>query len=139
VISAGRLRHRVTIQQATEAQNAYGEMTQSWADLATVWGEVRPLMARAREGAATEAEILQARAPYQVRLRYVSGLSPVSHRLVYDDRTFELEAVLDPDGRTHELVCVCVEVQGAGAITAFAAGYGLDFSEATNSMYIAGI
>jgi len=115
---AGLLRQRVTIQKATESQNSYGEMAQSWSDVGTVWGDVRPLMAQARERSANEAEVLQARTPYQVRLRYVDGLSPVSHRLVWDSRTLEIEAVLDPDGRTHEMVAMCYEVQGTGTVTA---------------------
>jgi SPP1 family predicted phage head-tail adaptor len=117
---AGQLRQRVTIQVGTEAQNAYGESVQTWTDVGTVWGDVRPLMARARELAAAEGNVLLARAPYQVRLRYVSGLSAVSHRLVWESRTLEIESVLDPDGRGAEMVAVCHEVQGTGTITGLA-------------------
>ena len=119
---AGRLRQRVTIQQATETQNAYGEMAQAWSTVGVIWADVRPMMGQAREQLAGGSDILQARAPYQVRMRYLEGLSPVSHRLVWDSRTLEVEAALDPDGRRHEMVAMCYEVQAAGAITGLSAG-----------------
>lgn len=37
--SSGRLRHRVTIQRATETADAAGQPIPSWTDLATVWGD----------------------------------------------------------------------------------------------------
>jgi len=116
---AGRLRERVTIQAATRTANSFGEEAPAWNDAQTAWAEVRPMMATAREKMAPGAEILQARAPYQVRMRFFSGLSPVSHRLVWEGRTLEIESVLDPDGRRHEQVVLCWEVQGEGTLSGF--------------------
>jgi SPP1 family predicted phage head-tail adaptor len=42
----GKLRHRVTIQQNTPTRNAHGEMVDTWADVTTVWGEVKQLDGR---------------------------------------------------------------------------------------------
>jgi SPP1 family predicted phage head-tail adaptor len=111
---AGQLRERVEILYAAQAQNSYGEPAQDWANAtvtATVWGQLTPLMAQAREAFATVAEQLQAKAPYQVRLRYRAGLSTVTNRLRVDGRVFEILAVLDPEGRERETVVMCYEVQ----------------------------
>ena len=45
-MEAGQLRHRVTIQQATETTDGFGGVTQAWATFATVWAAVEPLTGR---------------------------------------------------------------------------------------------
>lgn len=111
---AGPLRHRVTVLTATTTTNSFNEPAQSWpATGVTVWGDMRPLMARAREQLAERAGQMAAVAPYQCRMRY--GVTPVSaqgSRLVWRGRTFEVESVNDPDGRGAEWVVLCWEVQG---------------------------
>lgn len=109
---AGRLRHRGTILTAPLVQNSFGEMAQNWATATreTVWGELLPILSRAREEFAERAGQIQAKAPYQWRMRQ-KAVSPVTNRLEVDGRTFEIEAVLDPDGRDRETVAICYEVQ----------------------------
>ena len=115
---AGQLRERVEILYAAQAQNSYGEPAQDWSSAtvtATVWGQLKPLMAQAREAFAMVAEQLQAKAPYQCRMRYrapgATGLSTVTNRMRINSRVFEILAVLDPDGRERETVVMCYEVQ----------------------------
>lgn len=107
------MRHRITIQTVSTTQNAFGEPTRDWdsATETTVWGELTPLMSRAREMYATQGEQLQSKAPFQARLRYRTGISVENSRLKYAGRIFEIEAVLDPDGRQRETVVICYEVQ----------------------------
>ena len=40
---AGRLRHRLNLQESTETRNAHGEAIITWATSYTVWGAVEPL------------------------------------------------------------------------------------------------
>lgn len=109
---AGKLRWRVTIEQATPSKDAAGESILTWSTLTTVWGDVTPLIAQARESFAQASSQIQSRAPMQVRIRYRTGLSPATHRLRWDNgRLIELENVLDPDGRKRELVLMGYEVQ----------------------------
>lgn len=110
---AGQLRERVEILYAAESQNSYGEPAQDWSNptvTATVWGQLTPLMAQAREAFAVGAEQLQAKTPYQCRLRYRTGLSTRTNRLRANGRTYEITAVMDPDGRERETVVMCYEV-----------------------------
>lgn len=106
---AGKLRHRVAIQAKTLTQDAYGEMVATWATAETVWGELTPLIAGTREAFTQQGDQWQARVAYQCRLRH-RELSPVTNRLLIEGRYFEVTAVMDPDGRTHELLAMCFEV-----------------------------
>ena len=110
---AGKLRQRVTIQTKILTANDYGEPVESWttATPVTVWGELTPLLAGTREAFAAQGAQFQARVSWQCRLRW-REISPVTNRLVIDGRTFEVTGVMDPDGRKHELVVLCWEVQG---------------------------
>lgn len=107
---AGRLRERVTIQDGTEAQNSFGEPVLTWADGDVVWGELTPLMAQAREAFAVRAGQVIGKAPYQCRLR-TRTLSVKTNRLKVNGQVYEIEAVLDPDGRGRETVVLCYAVQ----------------------------
>lgn len=107
---AGKLRQRVTIQVNTPVVNDYGEMVDSWATSATVWGSLEALLTGTREAFAQMGDVLQARVSYQCRMRYRT-LSPVTNRLVIGGRTFEVAATMDPDGRGAELLALCYEVQ----------------------------
>lgn len=109
-MKAGRLRKRVTIETKTTAQDGYGEMVETWAASATVWGELTPLLAGTREAFAVASAQREARVSYQVRLRH-RALSPVTNRLVIEGRTYEVTGVTDPDGRGAETLAFCYEVQ----------------------------
>jgi SPP1 family predicted phage head-tail adaptor len=110
----GRLRQRVTILTATATVNSFGEPARGWATAAetTVWAEMTPMMSRARETFAEQAGQEQAVVAWQCRMRYRAGLSVEANRLRWRGRVFEVEAVVDPDGRMRETVVLCHEVLG---------------------------
>lgn len=95
---AGTLRHRVTIQQATETQNSYGEIVQTWTTVATVWGAIE---ARGMRESFTASQQF-ATADHVITIRHRSDVTP-KMRLVYGSRTFDIEGAVDPDGRKREL------------------------------------
>lgn len=107
---AGRLRHRVEIQIKTTTQNDYGEAVEAWASTGTVWGELTPLMTGTREAFASQVDQVVAQVAWQVRLRWMA-LSPATNRLRVGGRDFDVQAVMDPDGRGAEVVALCREVQ----------------------------
>jgi SPP1 family predicted phage head-tail adaptor len=91
----------VTIQQASEARNAMGEVVQSWVTFAERWASVDGLSSR---------EFLlqgqqQTEASHRVRLRYLTGLTQ-QMRLQWRGRTLEIVSLLEHGNRTeHELLC----------------------------------
>ena len=104
--SIGEKPHRVAIQRATEAQGATGEITKTWATLATVWAAVEPLSGREF----FQAQQVQAEVSHKVTMRHYTGvtISP-KDRLTFGSRTFRIEAVLNLEERNIETVILCRE------------------------------
>lgn len=105
MIRAGQLRHRVTIQKATETQDVSGDVVQTWGTHARPWVAVEGLsgveLFTARQTRA-EAEL-------KFHARNVNGVTP-KMRILWGTRVFDITAVLDPDGRGRELTLVATEV-----------------------------
>lgn len=86
-VEAGRLRHRVRIEQLQPLLDsngdpiqdpATGDLAQDWAPVATVWAAIEPLSAREFiQSAATQSEVTT-----RVTIRYRDGLDPAM-RLVH--------------------------------------------------------
>jgi SPP1 family predicted phage head-tail adaptor len=101
MIDPGKLRERVTIQQATERRNALGETTLEWATFAERWASVEGVTAREALGAGQ----LEVSITHRVRLRYVTGLVQTM-RLLWRGRVLEITTLLEHANRSeHELLC----------------------------------
>ena len=108
---AGRLRHRVAIQDATETRDAHGGVSRAWSTSATVWASVEPLQGREL----WLAQQVQAQATVRVRMRYRSGLDSTMRLQLLDgdgnaEKTYNIEAVMDLGERGRELEILCAEV-----------------------------
>ena len=101
---AGDLRHRVTIQSASESVSAAGEVTKTWSDVATVWASIEPLTGREK----WLAEQVQAAATHRVRMRYRSDVG-LENRLLYGSRVLDILEVMNTGERDKELVLICAE------------------------------
>jgi SPP1 family predicted phage head-tail adaptor len=101
MIDPGRLRERVTIQQASETRNAMGEVVQSWVTFAERWASVDGLSSR---------EFLlqgqqQSEISHRVRLRYVPGMRNTM-RFLWRGRVLEITSLLEHNNRSeHEALC----------------------------------
>ena len=104
MVRAGRYRERVTIQQATEAANSLGEMIETWGTYATRFAEVAPFSGSER----FQAQTLNAEILHEVRMRYVSGVTP-KMRLLYGIRVLKIERIIDEREEHRELVMLCSE------------------------------
>jgi SPP1 family predicted phage head-tail adaptor len=98
----GELRHRVTIQNATEASDGAGGFTATWSDVATVWAKVEPL----RGYEAKEAMQLEAPTIHRIFMRYRSDVRANTSRLVFDGRNLDIKEVrnLTERGRWLEIL-----------------------------------
>jgi SPP1 family predicted phage head-tail adaptor len=105
MLSAGRLRHRVTLQSKSASRDTYGGETITWADLATVWADCSPLSGR--EYLAARAEV--AETLIKIRIRWRADVSTTT-RAVWEGRAYDIEAALDTGGRHEELVLMCKAV-----------------------------
>jgi len=106
-MNPGRLRHRIIIQELTDLRDPIsGEIIDTdWQDVCTVWAEIRAL--RGREYFAAQQTI--AESSHEITIRYRKGIKPTM-RAVHDDRIFDIQAVLDKDGKMRYLSLVCKEV-----------------------------
>ncbi len=45
-IEAGRLRHRIRVEQQVQVKNSFGESSIEWEAIGTFWAEIRPMSSR---------------------------------------------------------------------------------------------
>lgn len=102
-MQAGRLRHRVTIEQVTETRDEFGGVETSWAALhSAVPAEIVPLSGREF----IAAQSAQAGVTARITVRFMAGLTP-KMRIKHGSDIYNIEAVLpDPTLRRH-LTLMC--------------------------------
>jgi SPP1 family predicted phage head-tail adaptor len=101
VIDPGKLRERVTVQQATETRNAIGETVLAWSTYDTIWASVEGVSSRE----ALDAGKIDIQISHRVRMRYLSGLTQ-NMRLSWRNRTLEIVSLLEYGNRSeHVLIC----------------------------------
>lgn len=101
MIHPGKLRDRVTVQQATETRNSLGEVVQSWSTYATVWASVEGISSRE----ALQQGQVQTDVSHRVQMRFLSGLTH-NMRLYWRARPLEIVSVLEHGNRSkHEILC----------------------------------
>jgi len=100
-MESGKLNKRVEIQRATKTDDASGTPVETWAKLADVWAQLKPL--RARE-IVQEGQV-QGDLTHQIRIRYYRGLTR-KDRIKFGTRIFNLVEVINVDerGQMHELL-----------------------------------
>lgn len=100
----GRMRHRLSLEQATRTSDGGGGAAEDWTTIAQIWGRIHPT------GGAeiVDADGLGGRISHEITLRYRTGVEP-SMGFTSGSRRFEIIAVIDIDERRRWLKCLCVE------------------------------
>jgi len=101
---AGKLRHRVQIQQRNSERDEFGQALDTWITLDIVSANIVGLSGReflSRSGEAADAT-------HRIEMRAWAGLSP-SHRIVFGTRIFDVQYVSDIDQRGIEMHLICKE------------------------------
>jgi SPP1 family predicted phage head-tail adaptor len=106
-MQAGKLRHRVTVQQNTPTRDTDGAEIDDWSDVATVWGAVIPLSGR--EQFISSGDQTVALADTRIEIRYRSGLD-VKMRVTWDGHTYNIRQIREIDSRRREIHLYCQEV-----------------------------
>lgn len=102
---AGKLRHRVEVQAATQTQAADGDTLSVWSTLAFRWASVEA----AGGGETTKGGAVVADVTHKVTMRGYPGLTG-KQRLLWKGRVLNVEGVADAEGRGRETVLQCREV-----------------------------
>lgn len=104
-MNAGKLRHRVTIQDPQSARDTFGAEIVNYVDVATVWAAVDPLQGREFfDAQADNAEVTT-----RIRIRYRSGIKPTM-RVVWGDHEYDIRSVIEIESRRRELHLMCREL-----------------------------
>jgi len=101
---AGRLRHRIEIQQDTPVRNDMGEPVPGWATIHTVWASITPVGGQERFSNNKES----AEVSHKIKIRYLAGLSPAM-RIKYGTRIFDIQNVLNYDERNADMEILALE------------------------------
>lgn len=100
----GKLRHRVTIEQVTEAQDTDGSVIETWSAFAIGQASIEPISGREYFA----AQSTQADVTHRVSLRYLPGITP-KMRVTFGSRVFDILSVINVDERNRELQLMCRE------------------------------
>ncbi len=103
-VKAGRLRHRVTLQNAADTADGGGGFTTTWSDVATVWAAIEPLKSRER----LFAQQLETPVTHRVTIRYRAGVT-AKMRLKFGARVFNIRGVINAGERDRTLELLCEE------------------------------
>ena len=101
---AGRLRHKVVIEQPTEAQGASGATTKTWSTFATTKASITPMTGS--EGMAAKER--QATVTHEIKIRWMDGIK-TTMRVFYDSRYFYIKSSLIMNERGREINLICLE------------------------------
>ncbi len=96
-MDAGRLDRRVELRRATTTYDSFNAPISTWATLQKVWAEAKPVL----DGEKQQAGQTLASKSYRFTIRYstdVADLDP-RDRLLFDGRTYEINAVKEMDRR----------------------------------------
>jgi SPP1 family predicted phage head-tail adaptor len=100
----GKLRHRIELQTKSEPEglDGYGEPTESWTTLKTVWASIEPASGKQL----FVAQQVQAEVSHVVTIRYYDGFGP-TNRVKFGTRIFSVNFVRNVDERNvyQELYC----------------------------------
>lgn len=86
--TSSSLRHRLLLQQESEASDGAGGYTRSWTDVGYVWAEVMPLSGKEY----LFADKLQAESTHVIRIRFRDDIT-TRHRFLFDSRVFAIQAI----------------------------------------------
>lgn len=104
-IQAGQLRHRVKIMDLTNAQGPLGgTSTDNTAEFCETWASVYTLIGSEKFAAAQQNSLVT----HKITIRYRDGIR-ARQAVLFDGRYYDIESVLDPDGRKKMLELNCIE------------------------------
>ncbi|HBC8790285.1 TPA: phage head closure protein [Citrobacter braakii] len=105
-MQAGKLRHRVILQEPVKEQNpTTGAVINTWRDVATIWAEISPLSAREF----IVAQASQGEITTRITIRYRASITR-KHRILFRGSVFNIEGVLpDPKSGREYLTLPCSE------------------------------
>lgn len=105
MIGAGKKNKLITIQQATQTVTDEGEATEAWTTFAEAWAAIEPLSSREQ----WYAKQSQATQSHRITMWHISDIT-TRMRCTWNSRTFNFDAMVNPEEANRELVIEATEV-----------------------------
>lgn len=103
----GALNRSVTIQHLTADQDEIGQPDTTWADVATVWADIRHISGIEAVKADSTASTVKA----SIRIRYRTGIN-AGMRLLHGSTVYNIIAVLPDVAKKQHIDLVCEVING---------------------------
>ena len=101
----GRLRHRIVIEESIAGRDSFGAEVCEWIQFAKVWADVSPVSGREL----ASFKQINAEITAKITIRYLAGVT-TEMRILFRDRIFEIDSVINPEEKNIYLLLVCKEV-----------------------------
>jgi SPP1 family predicted phage head-tail adaptor len=102
-LKAGKLRHRVSLEEMSETIDSYGQREPYWSHVADLWAAIEPLSAKEF----IAAQQLQSQVTTRITIRYRSGVT-AGMRIVHRGTIYNIAGVLaDKDSGIEYLTLPC--------------------------------
>jgi SPP1 family predicted phage head-tail adaptor len=105
-VDPGRLSARLVLEEADGLSDGQGGVVEDWQLVASLWGRIEPLRAKAGETASAAT----APVSHRITIRYRDDVSHAM-RFVHRGRHLLIRTAHDPDETRRYLVCECEESQ----------------------------
>lgn len=106
MLFAGRLRNRIDIVELLPVQDSTGGQSLSAVMIySNVWASIEALSGTEKFAAHEFVSLVS----HQIVIRYQTGINS-GMQVWFNDRTFQIESVLNPDERTKMLILLCIEI-----------------------------
>jgi len=106
-MQAGRLRHRIELQDFVESTDPTGGRTKAWSTIVIRWADILPLRGKERFQAAK----VESTTTIKIRMRFFSQINP-TWRIKFGDRIFNINGIANVGERNSMLEIDCVEKFG---------------------------
>ena len=103
-INAGRLRKVISVYRYEESENSVGSTVTRLIPVKKLYGEIRPVRGSEYTEYYKEYHTLSVK----ITLRFWEGLKP-SDILVYKDRQFIIQSIINPLEENYIVECMCTE------------------------------
>ena len=107
-VQAGALNSRVTIKSPTATQDSAGQPIPTWAEVATVWANIRHLNGVESIKAGAESSVVKA----SIRIRRRPGID-ASMRAYHGTSIYSIKAILPDEVDLDKIDLVCEVVNGS--------------------------
>jgi SPP1 family predicted phage head-tail adaptor len=104
-MNAGKLRHKITIEQRSTTPNSFGEPANTWTTFLTRWASVEPIIGKEF----FSSQQVQAEVTTKIRIRNAPGVLP-QMRVIFGSKIYDIQAIMDIEEKGKEVLLMCKEV-----------------------------